>query len=148
MLAVSPFPDIAICQLDGATGLKPLPVVPNAKPGAHIRVLSHPDNSFYSITEGILSRYFVRREDGKEATMLTTTAEFAVGSSGGPLFDGCGNVIGMVASTSSVYSGLDEASGEEPTTDSSDSSMGAGDLQMILKMCVPPSDILKLVTGK
>jgi hypothetical protein len=43
---------------------------------------------------------------------------------------------------------LDKVSGEEPTTDSSDSSMGAGDLQMILKMCVPPSDILKLVTGK
>jgi S1-C subfamily serine protease/thiol-disulfide isomerase/thioredoxin len=148
VLAVSPFPDIAICQLDGATGLKPLPIVPNAKPGAHIRVLSHPDNAFYSITEGVLSRYFVRREDGKESTMLTTTAEFAVGSSGGPVFDDCGNVIGMVASTSSVYSGLDEASGEEPTTDSSDGSMGTGDLQMILKMCVPPSDILKLVTGK
>jgi S1-C subfamily serine protease/thiol-disulfide isomerase/thioredoxin len=148
VLAVSPFPDIAICQLDGATGLKPLPLVPNAKPGAHIRVLSHPDNSFYSITEGILSRYFVRREDGKESTMLTTTAEFAVGSSGGPLFDDCGNVVGMVASTSSVYSGLGDVSGEEPTTDSKDSGNGAGDLQMILKMCVPPSDILKLVTGK
>lgn len=148
VLAVAPFPDIAICQLDGATGLKPLPVVPNAKPGAHIRVLSHPDNAFYSMTEGILSRYFVRREDGKEATMLTTTSDFAVGASGGPLFDDCGNVIGMVASTSSVYSGLDDASGEEPTTDSKDSGKGAGDLQMIMKMCVTPSDILKLVTGQ
>jgi S1-C subfamily serine protease len=80
--------------------------------------------------------------------MLTTTAEFAVGSSGGPLFDDCGNVIGMVASTSSVYSGLDEASGAETTPDSSDGGNGMGNLQMILKMCVPPSDILKLVTGK
>ncbi|MEI7945921.1 MAG: trypsin-like peptidase domain-containing protein [bacterium] len=149
VLAVSPFPDIAICQLDGASGLKPLPVVPNAKPGAHIRVLSHPDNAFYSITEGILSRYFVRREDGKETAMLTTTAEFAVGSSGGPLFDDCGNVIGMVASTSSVYSGLEDVSVEEETTTGlSDSGNGTGNLQMILKMCVPPSDILKLVTGK
>jgi len=147
VLAVAPFPDIAICELDGATGLKPLSVVPNAKPGTHVRVLSHPDNAFYSMTEGILSRYLVSRADGKMTTMLATTADFAVGSSGGPLFDDCGNVIGMVASTSSVYSGSDDDSAKGVATDSGDSGHDTRDLQMVLKMCVPPSDILKLVSG-
>jgi len=170
VLAVAPSPDIAICQLDDASGLKPLPVAPNAKPGAHVRVLSHPDNAFYSLTEGILSRYFVSRADGKATTMLSTTADFAVGSSGGPLFDDCGNVIGMVASTSSIYSGADKDSsadensgadedssanedssadkdsGDGAASDSGTSSDKPGDLQMVLKMCVPSSDILKLVT--
>ena len=147
VLAVAPFPDIAICQLDGATGLQPLPVVPNAKPGAHVRVLSHPDNAFYSLTEGILSRYLVSRADGKATTMLSTTADFAVGSSGGPLFDDCGNVIGMVASTSSVYSGPGADSGKAPAGDAGDSGGDTHDLQMVLKLCVPSSDILKLVTA-
>ena len=133
-------------------------------------MLSHPDNAFYSLTEGILSRYFVSRADGKATTMLSTTADFAVGSSGGPLFDDCGNVIGMVASTSSIYSGADKDSsadensgadedssanedssadkdsGDGAASDSGTSSDKPGDLQMVLKMCVPSSDILKLVT--
>jgi len=146
ILAVAPTPDIAICKLDGTTGLKPLPVVPNAKPGAHVRVLSHPDNALYSLTEGILSRYFVSRVEGKATTMLTTTADFAVGSSGGPLFDDCGNVIGMVASTSSVYASQEEDSGKGEASASPDTSGSSRDLQMVLKMCVTPSDILKLVT--
>ena len=143
VLAVAPFPDIAICELDGATGLKPLPLVAHAKPGAHVRVLSHPDNAFYSLTEGILSRYFISRAEGKATTMLTTTADFAVGSSGGPLMDDCGNVIGMVACTSSVYSGTADGCASGDPADGGHT----GDPQMVMKMCVPSAEILKLLTS-
>lgn len=147
VLAVSPFADVAICQLEGVSGLKPLPLVPNAKPGAHVRVLSHPNNALYSLTEGILSRYFVFRADGKATTMLTTTAEFAVGSSGGPLLDDRGNVIGMVAATDSIYSGPDEEAVEAEPKDAPEATVNNGDLQMVLKMCVPSSEILRLIVS-
>lgn len=147
VLAVSPFPDIAICQLDGAKGLKPLPLAPNAKPGAHIRILSHPDQCFYSLTEGILSRYFVYREQGKATQMFTTTAEFAVGSSGGPLFDDRGNVVGMVSSTSSIYSGSASDGGNTSASKPAASDESSSELQMVLKMCVPANEILKLIQG-
>ncbi len=146
VLAVSPAEDIAICQLEGASGLKPLAIVPNAKPGSHIRILSHPTNAFNSLTEGILSRYFVCRANGKTTTVLATTADFAVGSSGGPLFDDNGNVVGMVMSTSSVYSGPDDASGEEETKETGRDNGDNGELQMIMRVCIPAADILKLVT--
>jgi S1-C subfamily serine protease len=146
VLAVNPLADIAVCRLDGASGLRPLPLVADAKPGASVRVLSHPQDAYYSLTEGIISRYFVLRENGKATTMFTTTADFAVGSSGGPVFDAFGNVVGMVAATDSVYSGPLEDGAEDSQNDS-ESSVDPGDLQMVLKMCVPSADILKLVSG-
>ena len=134
VLAVSPVADVAICQIDGGDGLQPVALVGDARPGAHVRVLSHPGQALYTLTEGIVSRYFVSREDGKATTVLATTAEFAAGSSGGPLFDDRGNVIGMVASTSAVYSGADKPANE-----------GQGELQMVMKQCVPAASILKLI---
>jgi S1-C subfamily serine protease len=108
-------------------------------------VLSHPDNAFYSLTEGVVSRYFVYRNQGKATTMLATTAEFAVGSSGAPLLDDCGNVIGMVSSTSSIYSGPATMDGEGEISGSAPEADSNGDLQMVMKMCVPSADILKLL---
>lgn len=136
VLAASEADDIAICQLDGASGLKPLPLGADAAPGAHVRVLSHPDWRFYTMTEGIVSRYFVMREDGKTTTWFSTTADFAGGASGGPLFNDHGAVIGMVASTESIYSGDENDETKQ------------GDLQMVVKACVPVANILKLIKPK
>ena len=142
ILAVSPFADIAICRLGGAGGLTPLPLRADARPGLRLHALSHPDGALYSFTEGILSRSFVRRADGQAKTMFTTTVDFAVGSSGGPLVDDCGNVVGMVSSTLAVYAGNDDAHaagrGEE----------SPGDFQMGLNMCVPAADILRLTRAQ
>ena len=163
ILAVSPAADIAICRLEGADDLPALPLVPDARPGQRLHALSHPDGAFWSLTEGILSRYASYREDGRTTRMFTTTADFAVGSSGGPLVDDCGNVVGMVSSTLAVYAQEstlprrvltpvdaavptpDEAPGHE--TDVVDDAMLAGDFQMGLNMCVPAADILRL-TGR
>ena len=139
VLAVSPFADIAVCRLGGAAGLEPLPLIADAKPGLRLHALSHPDGALYSFTEGILSRYFVHRADGQAKTMFTTTVDFAVGSSGGPLVDDRGNVVGMVSSTLAVYAGTDDdhGAGREEAS--------PGDFQMGLNMCVPAADILRLV---
>ena len=140
ILAVRPFADIAICRLGGASGLTPLPLVADAKPGQRLHALSHPDGALYSFTEGILSRTFVHRADGQAKTMFTTTVDFAVGSSGGPLVDDRGNVVGMVSSTLAVY-----APDEAPHGERRDEAAPPGDFQMGLNMCVPAADILRLV---
>lgn len=140
ILAVAPFADIAICRLGGAAGLTPLPLVADAKPGQRLHALSHPDGALYSFTEGILSRTFVHRADGQAKTMFTTTVDFAVGSSGGPLVDDRGNVVGMVSSTLAVY-----APDETPHGERREEEAPPGDFQMGLNMCVPAADILRLV---
>jgi S1-C subfamily serine protease len=142
ILAVSPFADVAICRLEGVEDLTPLPLVAGARPGQRLHALSHPDGALYSFTEGILSRYFTRRADGQATEMFTTTVDFAVGSSGGPLVDDRGNVVGMVSSTLAVYAGNDEPHGGGREESS------PGDFQMGLNMCVPAADILRLVDGE
>jgi S1-C subfamily serine protease len=138
ILAVSPFADIAVCRLDGVDGLTPLPLLADARPGLRLHALSHPDGALYSLTEGILSRSFVYRADGQAKTMFTTTVDFAVGSSGGPLVDDCGNVVGMVSSTLAVYAGNDDAHA------AGRGEASPGDFQMGLNMCVPAADVLRL----
>lgn len=138
ILAVSPFADIAICRLGGVDGLTPLPLIADARPGLRLHALSHPDGALYSLTEGILSRSFVHRADGQAKTMFTTTVDFAVGSSGGPLVDDRGNVVGMVSSTLAVYAGNDDAHA------AGRGEASPGDFQMGLNMCVPAADILRL----
>lgn len=138
LLAVSPFADIAICRLGGVDGLTPLPLLADARPGLRLHALSHPDGALYSLTEGILSRSFVHRADGQAKTMFTTTVDFAVGSSGGPLVDDRGNVVGMVSSTLAVYAGNDDAHA------AGRGEASPGDFQMGLNMCVPAADIIRL----
>jgi hypothetical protein len=65
---------------------------------------------------------------------MSITADFAKGSSGGPVFDEAGNVAGMVASTESVYY---------------DTKNGVRDnLQMVFKNCAPARSLLDLITVK
>jgi serine protease Do len=140
ILAVSPLADIAICRI-AKQGLPPLACLADARPGCRLHALSHPDAAFYSLTEGILSRYFVHRADGQAKRMFTTTVDFAVGSSGGPLVDDCGNVVGIVSSTLAIYAE------DELPADAEPDAIPAADFQMGLNMCVPAADILRLVGG-
>ena len=158
ILAVSPAADIAICRLAGASDLPALPLVADARPGQRLHALSHPDGAFWSLTDGILSRFFAHREDGQATRMFTTTADFAVGSSGGPLVDDCGNVVGMVSSTLAVYAQegtlprrdappAAEAAGTD-TVDTEDEAALDGDFQMGLNLCVPAADVLRLTDNQ
>jgi len=69
--------------------------------GAAIGVMSHPDGNLFTFTEGRVSRYFRRGHRGPVAMALT--ADFARGSSGGPVFDSSGAVVGVVESTRTIY---------------------------------------------
>lgn len=131
VLAADRADDIAILQVEGS-GFTALPLVAGAPTGAPVRVFSHPDERFYSLTEGHISRYSIFSEEGKRKTrVMTITADFAKGSSGGPVFDESGNVVGMVASTESIY--YEETDAKQ------------ADLQMVLKHCTPAAAILRLI---
>lgn len=97
VLAADRAHDVAILQVDGA-GFAPLPIAARAPVGSPVFIVSHPSGAFYTFTAGMVSRYFVNRENSVESTMMAITADFGPGSSGCPVFNDCGTVVGMAES--------------------------------------------------
>ena len=131
IVASSEKDDLAIVKLKG-DNFKPLPISKSAPVGSDVTVISHPEGRFYTVSRGIISRYYKQR-GGKEkgSPRLAITADFAKGSSGSPVFDTSGSVIGVVAATNSIY--YNKSEGIERN------------LQMVIKSCIPSSSILKLL---
>lgn len=97
ILASDPADDVALIQLDG-DGFQPVSLAREAPVGGDVVAISHPREAFYTLTKGHVSRYC--QVDDRPRLMIT--AEFAMGSSGAPVFDRFGSVVGMVEMTSSV----------------------------------------------
>lgn len=104
VLASSKDADVAVVKID-ATGLTPLALAPNPPVMTPVRIVSHPDAHFFTLTMGHVSRYC--HMDGQD--YLTVTADVAVGSSGAPVLDRRGNVVGMVCMTQTAYTNPEEA---------------------------------------
>ena len=131
VLTASEANDLAVIQLDG-TGFTPVAISTNAPVGSSIFVLSHPDQQYYTLTSGLVSRYARQRHPGgRESTLMNITAEFARGSSGCPVFNDRGAVVGTVVSTQAIYYQSDEHVHDN--------------LQMVLKNCAPSSALLDLL---
>jgi S1-C subfamily serine protease len=129
VLAANPNTDVAILKLDGS-GFTPLPLDTDAPVGTTVRVLSHPDDHFFTLSEGIISRYVsVPLEKQGEVTMMAITADFGAGASGAPVFNERGGVVGMVNNTQSLY--------YDPKR--------SKDLQMVFKHCLPSQYVLQLI---
>lgn len=132
VLAASEADDVAICQLEaGDARFQPLAVADGARVGEPLTVISHPSSRFYTFTRGMASRYSTGSGGGKTVITLLITADFARGSSGGPVFDRHGAVVGFVRSTHSIY--------YKQTKDKQEN------LQMVFKQCAPSSCVLRLV---
>lgn len=99
----------------------------NAEVGEPVAVLSHPSGRFFVFTQGAVARYCL---DGG-APRMHITADYAVGSSGGPVLNAAGAVVGMVASTQDVYAKQEHGQHDN--------------LQMVVKLCIPASSIRKLI---
>lgn len=134
VLAADAVADIAILRCNG-TGFSALPLCAEAADGTPVGVWSHPTNHFFSLSAGIVARRFMlQKQGGPACEALAITADYARGSSGGPVFDDRGNVVGMVASTDSVY--YDNENGQQKN------------LQMVFKNCVSARSILALIGSK
>jgi S1-C subfamily serine protease len=102
VLAASMTDDIAVFKIDTQGKKLPmLPLGPDALPGEDANVIGHPHNMYYSFTRGTVSRMY-RRDGGDK---MSITADFSQGSSGGPVLDNKGNIIGIVSATRSLYNG-------------------------------------------
>lgn len=130
VLAGNRHDDLAILQVD-AEGLTPLPLGQPVPVGSPAHVLSHPASHFYSLTSGVVSRYTKVQAEGKAVDTLQITADYARGSSGAPVLDAHGQVIGVVRSTESIYYSVE---GDRQKN-----------LQMVFKMCVPAAGIRRLI---
>lgn len=120
--------DAAVVEIDvGSTELLALPLAREAQTGERIRVVGHPDGRFYSLTEGIVSRIFREKtaDEKDHRTWLTVTADYGGGSSGAPVINAAGEVVGMVSSTATLLADPEE--GKEPE---------AADVQMVFRDCV------------
>ncbi len=134
VLAADKLTDVAILRAPGAA-FTPLPLAADVPaPGSPIWVISHPDHNFFCLTSGTVSRHFIALTEAGKTPQMAITADFGIGSSGGPILDNCGQVTGIVCSTTSVY--WEDAKGK------------INDLQMVFKHCVPIASIRGLIVGK
>jgi S1-C subfamily serine protease len=133
ILAADKAADIAIFRVKAAD-LVPLALGSPAGIGSGVRVISHPGRRFFMQTSGEVSRYHQQpaRKNQPAAVWMSITADYAKGSSGGPVIDEAGKVVGMVSSTQSIYY-------------DSDNGQPKGPLQMVIKNCVPASAIRALL---
>lgn len=153
ILAVNKRADVAVVKVAGK-GFAPLPVAAGPPAvGAWVGVLSHPGNQPFTFTQGTVTRYSAHFGglSGFGERWMGLTAEFAGGSSGGPVLDRCGNVVGMACLTSNIdHDGHDEL---KPTRsrrradDPPPPQLIESKVQMVVKMAVPVTLVRKAVSA-
>lgn len=121
VLAANQNDDIAAVRIDGSN-FHPLPLTNNNATGTRIAIVSHPRGNQFYLSEGIVTRHFMDHSipSNPSRHLMGVSAEFAVGSSGAPVLDLMGNVVGMAATTTQL------------------------DGQMVLRDCVPSQRLLSL----
>ncbi len=121
VVAVGKAADLCVLQT-AARGTVPLPMRTSVRTGEAVWCLSHPDHQFAFFSGGMVARQYVLREadvdrpekpaagakvpkvDLKRPAQpwLHVTCDFCKGSSGGPIVDACGNLVGIAQSTVTV----------------------------------------------
>ena len=137
VLAANKAADVALFQVD-AENLTPLALADDAPVGTRVSIISHPDGRFFVNTGGEVARY--ARAQGRnrgDAFWMVVTAEYAKGSSGGPVVDADGRVLGMVSNTQSINYGPRSKDPLKPQ----------GPHQMVIRNCVPAAAIRALLTA-
>ena len=126
--------DVALVRVDTqGRRLPALPVRTDLPAGADVVCLSNPDGSFGYFTHGIVSRYSRGASPAdRSAVWMQVTCDYAKGSSGAAILDLCGNVVGLVSSTNSVYYSTDKEGDQQ-------------NFQMVRRNCVPGKAIADLV---
>lgn len=122
--------DLAIIKIDPkGKELVSLSIAPkDAEIGDPAYVVSHPKGYFYAFSSGMVTDKFSKINAGKYRNLMAISADFAAGSSGAPIIDKYGNVIGTVTYTKTLQHSDDPSK-----------------TQMILKATVPSSSLLNLI---
>ncbi len=136
ILAADRRADVAIARIT-AKDLTPIPLGKSAAVGAWVGALTHPGSAHFMFTQGYVTRYqqIGSRKNERPEKWMSISADYAIGSSGGPILDRYGNVVGMASMTEPVEFNTDERADIGST------------LQMILKLTVPQIEIRRLVVA-
>ena len=142
VLATNQHNDVAILQLAGEA-FTPVALRSGIPTGSPIRVISHPRNRLFSFSQGHVARKFIRRQTFKRdeqdkvevqktppTRWVSITADYGLGSSGGPVFDHAGNVVAIATSTSVL---------QTPSKNKT------GLTQMVFKDCAAAEVVLELI---
>lgn len=130
VLASNKRDDVALIRL-GEGDYHALPIAREAKVSEPVHTITHPDGRFYVYTSGEIARFYLQqRKDGPPVRRIQITAAYAKGSSGGPILNDLGQVVGVVTTTDSVY--YNEKDGKQLN------------LQMVFYDCVSYESILDL----
>jgi S1-C subfamily serine protease len=146
VLAANPVADTLLLKVDGCP-LPALPLRPDPEVGERLYCLGHPDGNHWMFTEGMLSRFQFNRDapieklqkqkggPGRLPLYLNITAEYSPGSSGAPVVDECGNVLGQVQAITASFE-------EEKTKKGGvvESSYG-----MPLRACSAAEEVLRMI---
>jgi serine protease Do len=102
VVALSACDDVALLEVDRASGLKPAKFGDSTKVqvGDHLIVVGFPVTSSQAasdvvVTEGNVSRLNTTFPGGSQRDLIQHTAPTNPGNSGGPVFDSSGRVVGM-----------------------------------------------------
>jgi len=128
VLAADAESDTCLLRIE-AKNLKPIALRAGARAGERIFCLSHPDGNYFLFSEGMVARVHwmhdvlgadvtdadtkQRAESSRPILCLNITADFAPGSSGGPVVDEAGNVVAQVQSIANFVD--DDGKGAGPT---------------------------------
>ena len=143
VLATDKAHDVALLRVE-AKDLAFLPLRDDAPAGSAIRCYSHPASTFGCVSDGVIVRYFHMNEPERNgAVFLQVTADYARGSSGGPILDLFGNAVGMVASTSPVFT-----QPPTPAAGAKETKPATPSQQMVRHNCATARAILDLTRPK
>ena len=127
VLASNEDDDVALVRL-GGDGFAAAPLARSARVGQRVHAITHPNGQFFYYSSGEIARF--ARVGRQRTPRIQITADYAKGSSGGPIFNDAGQVVAMVTSTNSVY--YNSVDGDPRN------------LQMVVRNCVPYEAALEL----
>lgn len=115
VLAADGHNDVAVVKVE-AENLAALPIAAGVPVGAAVYCLSHPaldssetETAFYTFTQGMVCGKFRLRLNGPTPlNVLAITADYAKGSSGGPILNEHGAVVGIICQTRALFHDADE----------------------------------------
>ena len=138
ILAADEIMDVVLLKIKGDS-FPFLPPAGDAPPGTEVYCLSHPRREMYQLSKGIVTGYRIEKVYSKEKKLIgirrrmNISADYAKGSSGGPILDDYGRVVGLVSATSPIYY-IEQRTKHDL-------------IQMVVKRCAPGSAIVNLFGG-
>ncbi|HVU94352.1 MAG TPA: serine protease [Puia sp.] len=113
ILAWSQNNDIAVFRVNTmGNRLSAIPLGRPARVGASVFCISHPLGNFYYFSKGMVSRNVSidslhaaagYSSKGRRPVRMEITADYGIGSSGGPVIDRFGNLVGIISTTTTIY---------------------------------------------